>query len=136
MYSELSGNSISKIGKPVILPKLQPLFNFIRDINKLAMCPITYAHYINPVCSIEGQVYEKDDILNWIRNHGSTDPQTRNRLIALDLNEIYSMKWRLRLMKDYDINQDFVSKLNNNLFIDGNENQGNIEVKSGPPSVS
>jgi len=52
--------------------------------NPLLQCPITLATMREPVIATDGITYEKDAIIAWLRQHG-TSPQTRQPMNANDL---------------------------------------------------
>ena len=55
-------------------------------------CPITQQVMVTPVITPEGHTYEKNAILEWLKNN-SSDPQTRNPLNSSMLKPNTSLQY-------------------------------------------
>jgi hypothetical protein len=49
------------------------------------MCPISHDVFYNPVTTIDGQTYEKMEILRWFLDGNETSPLTGKKLKSLEI---------------------------------------------------
>lgn len=60
-------------------------YNFPENISKNYICPISHDVFYDPVTTIDGQTYEKMEILRWFLDGNETSPLTGKKLKSLDI---------------------------------------------------
>ncbi len=80
-------------------------------------CPITGEIYEDPVCTVDGQCYERKAIEEWFRRGNRTSPVTGMALASLQLIPNYALRSVIDLLKRTPISAPAVQDENIDVYI-------------------
>ena len=104
-------STTSNQGSTTMLPKEKQLSEFIDKLLELTLCPIKFTTFKKPVITMEGNLFEEDDLYKWLNENSQTCPLTRSFLHADNVRPCHTMKRLVNLMNNHDISPNFFKEM-------------------------